>query len=151
MHDALFNAFRSPYRVTALRSNRYKKVVHYLEGALVILPVLFLPLRSFSVYLGVQVAVLLLFPLFLWVYLRIDETTDVKLDVLKVFVIMVVYFTYLIALSWVMIVMFQPVLKAEYIVVNLAYVFILGLTSILIVAMFFHGRYARHFIHKKRI
>jgi len=146
MSRILYNTFRSPYHYLTLETRRYRKVVPYLLVLMVILPLLFLPFKSFFVHLLSQVGIIILFPLFLWVYLNTDKETDVKLDVLKIFVIMTLYFSYFMLLTLVMARMLQPVLKNEFVFLNLGYVGLLFIIGLMVSAAFFHHRYTQRIL-----
>lgn len=143
MNEALFKTFRSPYQVLSLKSSRYRMVVHYFIFALVALPVVFLPMRSFSLYMISEIIIFLLFPLFLWAYLNTEEVTDIKLDTIKVVVISTGYFAYLMAVSLLMTKIFNPVFRNEYMVVKLGYICLLAILTTIITMLFFYRRYAQ--------
>jgi len=151
MNNSLFKTFQSPYHIVSLKSPRYKSVLKYLAVALLLLPVLFLVFKSFSMYLVGHAAVFVVLPLFLWMYLMSEQVTDVKLDVIKVFVILVVYFSYLTMLTWVMIRVFNPGFKYEYVLLSFGYIVLLGVVSVITVTAFFHHRYTQRVIERKKL
>ncbi|MFH1713442.1 MAG: hypothetical protein ABH896_04665 [Candidatus Jacksonbacteria bacterium] len=146
MNKLLFKTFKSPYHIATLQSSRYLQILPYLIVLIIIFPVLFLPFRSFSVYLISQIIVFLLFPIFLWVFLNADRYTDLKLDIIKVLALATIYFSYLLILCWAMVKLFQPTLKNEYLLLNLGYIFLLGIITVFITAIFFYHRYAQKII-----
>ena len=149
MRETLFQTFRSPYHASSLESPRYRRLVPYLAFIIVFLPVIFLIFKSFTIYLISHVLVFFLFPGFLWVYLMTEKLSDIKLDVIKVFVIITLYLSYLAGLVWVMIVFFNPSLKTEFIFLSLGYMALLLLTTIMVTGVFFYHRYAQRIIKRK--
>ncbi len=141
MNEAIFKTFNSPYHVLSLKSSRYKGVVHYFAALLIIIPLIFLPFHSFSVFLLSEVLTFVLFPIFLWSYLHTDEITDIKLDALKVCAMSTMYFSYLMGITWVMLKIFNPVFKKEYMLIKLGYIFLLVILTVIITAIFFYSRY----------
>ncbi len=151
MNSSVFKTFVSPYHAFSLHSARYRHVVPYCVFALVALPLLFLFFRSISVYYMGHVIVFILFPLFLWVYLNTDEVTDIKLDVIKVIVLTTFYFSYLLALSWVMTRVIKATLTFEYMLITLGYIFLLFIVAVMITGASFFHRYAQRIIREKNI
>ena len=151
MNQSLFQSFSSPYHAFSLASSRYRRAIPWFAGVLIVLPVLFLLFRSFSVYFIAQVLIFILFPIFIWADLNGDTMTDVKLDVIKVFVIGTLYATYLLILAWVMLAVFQPELKVEYMLINIGYIFLLLITGYIVAAASLFHRYAQKIIRDKKI
>lgn len=151
MNQSFFKSFNSPYHAFAFASNRYRRAIPWLAGILIILPILFLLFRSFSVYFVAQVVIFILFPLFIWADLNVDAVTDIKLDVLKVFAVGTLYATYLLILAWVMLAVFQPELKIEYMLINIGYIFLLLITGYIVAAASLFHRYAQKIIRDKKI
>ena len=149
MHNALFQTFRSPYHVASLESSRYRHLVPYLAIFIIFLPVAFLIFKSFTIYLISHILVFFLFPAFLWVYLMTEKLSDIKLDVIKVFVIMTLYLSYLAGLVWIMIILLKPSLKIEFIFLSLGYMLLLLLATIMVTGVFFYHRYAQRIIKRK--
>lgn len=149
MNQALFKTFKSPYYAVTLKSPRYHQILPYFIILIIGLPLLFVFFKSFSVYLIAQVIVFSIFPIFLWVFLNTDQITDIKLDIIKIFVIISLYFSYLIGLCWVMVVLFQPALKTEYLLLNLGYIILLFIVTIITTTVFFYHRYAQKIINVK--
>ena len=149
MNQALFKTFKSPYHAVTLESPRYHQILPYFIILIIGLPLLFVFFKSFSIYLIAQVIVFLIFPIFLWVFLNIDKVTDIKLDIIKIFVIISLYFSYLLCLCLVMVVLFQPALKTEYLLLNLGYIILLLIVTIITTAVFFYHRYAQKIINVK--
>lgn len=151
MNSPLFQTFVSPYHAFSLHSARYRHVVPHCVVALLALPLLFLIFRSVSVYYMGYVIVFILFPFFLWIYLNTDEVTDIKLDAIKVFVLTTFYFSYLLALSWVMTRILKAELTVEYMLITLGYIFLLFVVSIMITGVSFFHRYAQRIIRAKNV
>jgi hypothetical protein len=149
MHTSLFNTFKSPYHAVSLKSTRYKKLIKYVIGVLVILPLLFFVFQSLGVFLAIHIAILILFPVFIWIYLLTDKISDVKLDVIKVCVIMCIYFTYLVSITWLTLKLFNPELKKEFVTMSLGYIILLTIISIIVIVTFFYHRYAQAIIKRK--
>jgi len=149
MNQALFKTFKSPYHAVTLQSSRYHKVMPYFVVLIMGLPLLFVIFKSFSVYLIAQVIVFLVFPVFLWVFLNTDQVSDIKLDIIKVFVIMSLYFSYLLGLCWIMVGIFQPLLKTEYLLLSLGYIILLLIVTIITTVVFFYHRYAQKIIRSQ--
>lgn len=148
MYDRLFQTFKSPYQIVTLESRRYRHITRCLFVLLVVLPVLFLLVRTPETYFWSRVVVLAVFPLSLWLYLKSEEVSDLKLDAIKIFTAASVYFLYLTFLIWVMIRMFNPALKLGFVLLSLGYIFLLAVISVIVVFTFFHNRYARRIISR---
>lgn len=151
MNSSLFKTFVSPYHAFSLHSSRYRHTVPYCVAALIVLPLLFLFFRSISVYYIGYVVVFILFPFFLWIYLNTDEVTDMKLDVIKVVVLTTLYFSYLLALSWVMTRILKATLTLEYMLITLGYIFLLFIVAVMITGASFFHRYAQRIIRAKSV
>lgn len=149
MSNILFATFKSPYQTVTLQSSRYRQVMPYFVVLIIGLPMLFIFFKSFSIYLIAQVIIFLIFPIFLWVFLNTDKITDIKLDIIKIFVIISLYFSYLLGLCWVMVRIFQPSLKTEYLLLNLGYLLLLLIITIITASVFFYHRYAQKIINVK--
>lgn len=151
MLQSLFQTFRSPYNIVSFHSSRYRQALPYFVIGILVTPVLFLFFKSFLIFLLSQVAIFMLFPAFLWIYLNTDEVTDIKLDIIKVCVIISLYFSYLMMFTWFMILLFKPTLRAEYVFLNLGYLFLLLIVVIIVIITCFYHRYARNIIRRKKI
>lgn len=149
MRDTLFQTFRSPYHVSSFKSSRYKSFVPYLAAFIVFLPISFLIFKSFTIYLISHLLVFFLFPGFLWVYLMTEKLSDLKLDIIKVFVIITLYLSYLAGLVWVMIIFLKPSLKTEFIFLSFGYMALLLIATIMVTGVFFYHRYAQRIIKRK--
>ena len=153
MNAAILKTFNSPYHVLSLKSSRYKGIMRYFAALLIIIPLVFLAFHSFSVFLLSEVLTFMLFPIFLWSYLHTDEITDIKLDTLKVCVMSMMYFSYLMGLTWIMLKIFNPVFKKEYMLIKLGYILLLVILTVSITAIFFYNRYTekRLIEHREKI
>src|SRR3990167_6057422 len=150
MNKSLFKSFISPYNAWTINNSRYRQVVPFLVCVLLAIPVIFLPLRSFAAYLMGQVIVFLLFPIFVWVDLNTETETDMKLDVIKTFVMIILYSTYLMILAWIMIIVFKPSLRVEYMLVNIGYIFLLLIITVIVATVALYHRYAQNVIQQKK-
>ena len=151
MNKSLFKTFNSPYHALSFKSSRYKHVVPYFAAVMLILPLLFIIPQSFSVYLVSQVVIFILFPIFLWVHLNTDQVTDIKLDIIKVFVFITIYFSYLLILAWIMIQIFKPDFLLEYVILTIGYISLLFVMALIVTATFFYHRYAQRIIKESKI
>lgn len=150
MNKTLFKTFISPYHAWTINNSRYRQVIPFFICVLVVMPLIFLPLRSFAAYLVGQVVVFLLFPIFVWVDLNTEAETDMKLDVIKIFVIIILYATYLMILAWVMLMVFKPSLRVEYMLVNIGYIFLLLIITVIVATVALYHRYAQNVIQQKK-
>lgn len=144
MNHSLYKTFISPYQARSLKSTRYQAALKYVVVLIIIVPLLFLIFQSFVVYFLSHVVILFFFPIFVWIYLKTDEVTDFKLDIIKVCVILTFYCSYLLMLAWVMIRLFRPIFAPEFVLLNLGYNLALIMITIIVTAIFFRRRYGRN-------
>lgn len=143
MNKSFYTTFVSPYYAFSYHSSRYRKVVPVCLVILMVLPLLFLIFRTFSVYLIAQVIVFVLFPVFLWIDLNTELVTDAKLDIIKVIVVVNSYAAYLLFLAWIMLGVFKPEFRIEYMLINIGYIFLLLISSFAVAAASLYHRYAQ--------